>query len=163
MTTFKCTLWGSAIDSSTATNSGQPREQFDIVVTASNGYDKTNTTTPGVDPCTGFSKPPTSLNGTAVDAPGKCLGYKFFSGPFNPQVCNEYAAAQSKANAEQGVKQSVAMFNACYLHKNGAPFGTRCTLYDEHIDFATYATYGGGYDGGDSYEVKQSWAWAFEI
>lgn len=34
MTSFKCTLWGAIIDSSTATDTGQPREQFEIVVTA---------------------------------------------------------------------------------------------------------------------------------
>lgn len=37
MTSFRCALFGSNIDSSMATNTGQPREQFQIVITASNG------------------------------------------------------------------------------------------------------------------------------
>lgn len=35
MTSFKCTLWGSSIDSDDATNQGQYREEFDVVITAS--------------------------------------------------------------------------------------------------------------------------------
>lgn len=46
ITNFKCTLWDSVIDNTTATNAGQSRESFHVVATASNGYTKANTTTP---------------------------------------------------------------------------------------------------------------------
>ncbi|EME40725.1 hypothetical protein DOTSEDRAFT_157604 [Dothistroma septosporum NZE10] len=46
MTSYKCTLWGSHIDSSTATNTGYTTEQFQVVVTASDGYDKIDITIP---------------------------------------------------------------------------------------------------------------------
>ncbi|KAG9705828.1 hypothetical protein KCU73_g17846, partial [Aureobasidium melanogenum] len=46
ITNYKCTLWGSNLDASTATNQGGWREDFNVVVTASNGYDATNTTLP---------------------------------------------------------------------------------------------------------------------
>lgn len=46
MTSYKCTLFGSNIDASMATNNGQKREDFQIVITGSDGYDKTDKTPP---------------------------------------------------------------------------------------------------------------------
>merc|ERR1712072_742442 len=41
MTSFKCTLWGSNIEAEDATNKGGYREDFEVVISASNGYSKT--------------------------------------------------------------------------------------------------------------------------
>lgn len=40
MTTIKCTLWGSPVSPDYATNFGQWREQFHVVIAGSNGYFK---------------------------------------------------------------------------------------------------------------------------
>ncbi|KAF2723249.1 hypothetical protein K431DRAFT_283054 [Polychaeton citri CBS 116435] len=61
MTSFKCTLWGSNIDASLATNTGSMREDFEVVITASDGYDKTNVTVPE-PPC----PPPTTSSSTSI-------------------------------------------------------------------------------------------------
>lgn len=131
MTTFKCTLFGSNIDASMATNKGQKREDFEIVITASNGYDKTNQVTP--PDCTTpivtstavpTSKPssnpkppknpwkkPENCGKKGINAPKYHMGSKFFPGPFNPQVCSNYALLQNEVNAKAG-KSQCQMFNA---------------------------------------------------
>jgi hypothetical protein len=38
ITNFTCTLWGSVISATTATNTGECGEQFRVAITASNGY-----------------------------------------------------------------------------------------------------------------------------
>ena len=48
ITNYKCTLWGSSISAADATNTGQWRADFEVVIAGSNGYDKTNNTTPPV-------------------------------------------------------------------------------------------------------------------
>lgn len=151
MTSFKCTLWGSSIDESTATNTGETRSQFQVVITASNGYDKTNVTTPPAPPVVPNPKPK-DCKAKAIDAPQYWLGSKFFPGPFNPLVCGDYANKQSKANSDAGQKK-VSMYNAYYLHKNGKPHGTQCALYNSVLDPSKWATY----TGGDRYQCKQSW------
>lgn len=71
MTNFKCALWGDGIYNSTATNVGQTREDFEVVIVGSNAFVKNayfNTTTyqsgPPV-PSTSSSKGPSSVSGIA--------------------------------------------------------------------------------------------------
>jgi len=96
------------------------------------------------------------------------MGSKVFPGPFNPQVCADYAWAQSGANKAVAVlnKQKsftpCSYFNAAYYHKNGRPFGTYCTLYDQVLD-DSFNTYSGGRSGADSYECKQSWTYQLQV
>ena len=153
MTTFKCTLWGSNLDESTATNKGDKRVDFQVAITASNGYDKTDVVVPP-KPDNGWNAPK-DCKKKAVDAPQYWLGSKFFPGPFNPLVCSNYANKQSEANHGSG-DQKVKMFNAYYLHKNGKPWGTQCALYNSILE-DKWATYAGEQSGSDKYECKQSW------
>lgn len=37
---YKCTLWGTKIDAAVATNQGQYRENFEVVISGSNGFNK---------------------------------------------------------------------------------------------------------------------------
>ncbi|KAG9653022.1 hypothetical protein KCU64_g8177, partial [Aureobasidium melanogenum] len=160
ITNYKCTLWGSNLDASTATNQGGWREDFEVVVTASNGYDATNTTLPpnvidttnstssatsavssvlssatpvssssvssssssvsasssssvvkssstsssAVASATASSGPtwssPKTCGGKAINAPNYWMGSKFYPGPFNPQVCADYASYQHALNKQ---------------------------------------------------------------
>ncbi|KAM3413470.1 hypothetical protein BST61_g11592 [Cercospora zeina] len=263
MTSFRCSLFGSNIDSSMATNTGQKREQFQIVITASDGYDKTNVTIPptctapfssgpsstssgpsstpsgpgngpsgpgngsppppgngppppgngpagpGKGPGNGPS-PPSPGNGPAgpgngpsppnngpsppppkggpgngpsppnnqpppgshcwntpenchskgINAPKYHMGGKFFPGPFNPQVCSNYALLQNAINAQAG-KSQCQMFNAQYLHKNGWPFGTYCSLFSTYLNGNKWGSIGTTWSGKDQYECKQSWTYSF--
>ncbi|THY24572.1 hypothetical protein D6D01_05396 [Aureobasidium pullulans] len=168
MTSYRCTIWGSPLSASTATNSGGYRSQFQVAITASNGYDKTAGSTPSTPIGNSTNSSPWS-NGRncghkAINSPQNWMGSRFFLGPFNPQLCGNFAIAQNfqnKATAKSAGKnyyQPCNMFNAYYLHKNGLPWGTYCALYD--IDLVvSYATYAGATLVGDVFEVAQSFTW----
>jgi len=182
MTSFKCTLWGSSIDASDATNKGQNREEFDVVITASgkphdssshtshtlcsaiytnrppDGYDRTDVSVPPA-PQPNPPAPPKNCHGKGIDAPKYCMGNHFFPGPYNPHACYDYAVSLNNANSKAGLSQSCSFFNAYYLHKNGKPHGTYCNLYISALD-DSWATYTGGQWGGDEYECKQSWGFS---
>jgi hypothetical protein len=238
MTTFVCLLFGSQIDASMATNQGQWREDFHVVITGSDGYDKTNNTTPaqpsgpassssipatvasstatsaaassstlatttsaattpaggnGGSPVTtstaapattsaasstssaGWGKPtggyagpsypwgtPNNCHGKAVNAPDYHLGSHFFPGPFNPQVCSDFAFAQSAANALVVGGQKCKMMNAYYLHKNNKPYGTYCALFNSNLDVSFATTVGGSF-GADSFDITQSWTFSLAV
>ena len=161
MTTFKCTLWGSSIDASTATNKGETREQFQVVITGSDGYDRTDVATPSA-PQPNPPKPPKDCGNKGQDAPKYCIGKHFFPGPYNPHACYDYALSLNVANKNAGFGQQCSYFNAYYLFKNGKPHGTYCNLYNSEIDIG-FATYTGGVSGGDKYECKQSWGFSIAI
>jgi hypothetical protein len=213
ITNFKCTLWGSNLEAATATNQGGWRQDFQVVVVASNGYDATNVTMPSnvVDnscntasstaavlssataaaaststkasatsaaptggpaggPAGGSSVPvnvptwssPKTCGGKAINAPNYWFGSKFFPGPFNPQVCADFASFQHALNKRTAISAGKSYFTPCnsfnayYLHKNGIPHGTYCALYDASIP-TSYATYSGGYSGSNKYECRQSY------
>lgn len=154
MTVWKCTLWGSVIAASTTTNHGGWREDFNVVVTASNGWTLGNASIP--DTPAGWSAP-VDCYSEGIDAQSYSLGTQFFAGPFNPDVCNDYANQQQAANVQAGASQSVEMYNAYYLYKNGQPLGTQCNLYSAQLDPKVYATYSGDTVNGDVYTVYESW------
>ena len=189
ITNYKCTLWGSNLDASTATNQGGYREDFQVVVTGSNGYDSTNTTLPpkcvdtipsassvvsssAIASATASSGPiwssPKTCGGKAINAPNYWMGSKFYPGPFNPQVCADYASYQHILNKKAAIAAGKSSFTPCnsfnayYLHKNGVPHGTYCALYDASIS-TSYATYTGGWSGNDKYDCRQSYQYTRQI
>ncbi|KAG8628686.1 hypothetical protein KVT40_002551 [Elsinoe batatas] len=231
ITNYKCTLWGSALDASLATNKGQWRKDFEVVITGSNGYDKTNNTTPTCEvtstvpsstpssttaapstaaptttaiqttaaPTTGKLsttvksslttsvkttvkttaasnptspvpkwKPGKNCGGKAVNNPKRWMGSKVFPGPFNAQICGDYAIAQNAANKAAAIQAGLKTWtpckyvNAIYYHRNGIPYGTYCNLYDVAVD-SSFETYTGGWVGKDSYSCKQSWTFELDV
>jgi len=60
ITNYKCTLYGSAINSTMATNQGGYREQFQTVIVGSDGYVNT-----GIVPVVSVSTPPATASATA--------------------------------------------------------------------------------------------------
>ncbi|KAA8564047.1 hypothetical protein EYC84_012039 [Monilinia fructicola] len=134
ITNYKCTLWGSGVDSSSATNNGQWRDGFQVVITGSNGYEKE--VTPPAQP--GWQPPQQCGGGTKGHShPSTCLGQSFFPGPYNPALCAGYAVAQNKKNLSlvsswmQAIYKMTnyapyqcKFFNSYMLEKNGKPMGT---------------------------------------
>lgn len=159
ITNYKCALWGSGIDKAAATNDGQYRANFHVVIEASNGYDKTNNTTPA--PCPGWT-PPTHCGG-AISALIYFLIAEFFPGPFDPALCAAYAETQTsynRAHTDENGKYSPAnMFNAYTMHKNGVAQGTYCSLYSTVLD-KSHGTYTGGWVGNDFFGVQSSWTYS---
>ncbi|KAK5118848.1 hypothetical protein LTR62_000057 [Meristemomyces frigidus] len=163
ITNYKCSLWGASIDATSATNTGQGRLNFTTVVVASNGYDKTNHTTPVAPPA---YDPPKNCTGGAISAGGNYwLGSTFYPGPFNPTVCGIYAQAQVALNKQTAKAKGascytpVNMFNAYTIHKNGVAQGTYCSIFNTVLSPA-YSGFRGAWSGNEFFGVRQSWAFS---
>ncbi|WDK22908.1 hypothetical protein CGRA01v4_14199 [Colletotrichum graminicola] len=165
ITNYKCTLWGSGVDKAAATNFGQPRDGFQVVIAGSNGYEKTNNTTPVTPP--GWTKPQ-NCGGSIHNHPSTCLGQKFFPGPFDVNLCSSYAAAQNAQNSKFLGLASWAswfgysplkcnFFNAFMVKENGIPQGTYCSLFTQQYA-PSGATYQPGNSGGISWGFESSWS-----
>ena len=162
ITNYKCSLWGSNIDATSATNTGETREQFQVVITASNGYDKTNSTTPPTQP--GWNAP-TQCSGGAISSGGSYfMGSQFFPGPYNPQTCATYAQAQTALNKQTaqsaGLKTFTPcnMFNSYMAHEDGIPQGTYCQLFNTPLS-TRWASFLGGWTGSHYFSVKSSYTY----
>ncbi|KAK3110747.1 hypothetical protein LTR53_014658 [Teratosphaeriaceae sp. CCFEE 6253] len=164
ITNYKCSLWGSSIDATSATNGGGYREDFQVVIVGSNGYDKTNSTTP---PALPDYEPPTNCTG-AISAGGSYwLGSSFFPGPFNPSLCAIYAKAQTATNKQAALKKGASsytpanMLNAFMTKKNGVAQGTYCSLYNTVLD-KSWAGFKGGWSGANFIGVESSWTYSLK-
>ncbi|KAK2016214.1 hypothetical protein LZ32DRAFT_107879 [Colletotrichum eremochloae] len=164
ITNYKCTLWGSGVDKAAATNFGQTRDNFQVVIAGSNGYEKTNNTTPVTPP--GWTKPQ-GCGGVVHNHPSTCMGQSFFPGPFDVSVCAAYAASQNAKNAKSVGLASWAswfgysplkcnFFNAFMVKENGVAKGTYCSLFSQQYA-PSAASYTPGKVGGISWGVESSW------
>ena len=164
ITNYKCTLWGSGVEAASATNTGGFRGTFQVVVVGSDGYEKTNNTTPATP--SGWTKPQ-NCHGHAHRHPSTCVGTKFFPGPYNPGVCASYAKAQNKKNEDSDKWASWSkyfynplkcnFFNAYMLKQDGRALGTYCSLHAKQHEPAE-ASYNPGWTGGHYYGVESSWS-----
>jgi len=163
ITNYKCSLWGSSIDAASATNYGQMRDEFEVVIAGSNGYDKTNSTTPPSVPGWGS---PGNCSGGAISSGGSYwMGSNFYPGPFNPSLCTLYGQAQTSTNKQiaqqQGANSYVPcnMINAYMVHMNGVAQGTYCQLFDTVLD-SSWASFQGVWSGENYFSVQSSWTYA---
>ncbi|TDZ35751.1 hypothetical protein C8035_v007157 [Colletotrichum spinosum] len=168
ITNYKCTLWGSGVDKAAATNTGQGRSGFDVVITASNGYEKTNNTTPSTP--SGWNNPQ-NCNRGVHNHPSTCMGQQFFPGPFDVNVCATYAAAQNARNSRSSGIWSFAswfgysplkcnFFNAFMIKQNGVAKGTYCSLFTQQYPATgpLGANYHPGNAEGSSWGIESSWS-----
>lgn len=160
ITNYKCSLWGSSISAADATNLGGWRDEFQVVIAASNGYDKSNHTIPAAP--SGWGQP-SKCPGGAISAGGSYwLGSKFFPGPFNPNLCGVYGQAQAATNKKLAVEQGqhsytpCNMFNAYMVKKNGHPQGTYCSLFNTVLD-SSWASTQSVWSGSDRFDFESSW------
>ncbi|KAI4227046.1 MAG: hypothetical protein L6R36_002727 [Xanthoria steineri] len=170
ITNFKCTLWGATVSAAQATNKGQWRASFQIVITGSNAYNKVSP--PSAIACyTG----PAELGG-AMNAPynvqgqNTYMGYKFhaFSQTqgYDPSTCAVDCNAQTAYNkrhpAADGSYQTCVFFNAYVLSMNGVPQGLYCSMYTQ-VWAASYATNYGQYRDTDRYTVSRSYSYSLNL
>ena len=165
-TNFKCTLWGAPVSQAEATNQGQWRDSFQVVITGSNGYNKDSPP----PPINGFTGP--QELGGAINAPldknghNTYMGYQFFpfsqSQGYDPstcaQACNVQTAYNSRHPNTDGSYQTCVFFNAYVLSENSVPQGLYCSLYNETWA-PSYATNYGQYRGNDRYTVSRSYSY----
>ncbi|KAJ9666778.1 hypothetical protein H2201_003182 [Coniosporium apollinis] len=169
-TNFKCTLWGAPVSAEQATNKGEWRNQFQVVIAASNAYNKA-----APPPVLGGFNGPFQLGG-AINAPYAADGHNTFMGsryfPFfqdqgyTPSTCAEACVEQTAYNKRHprsdGTYQTCAFFNSYVLSKNGVPQSLSCSLYDQSWD-ASYGKNYGQHRGNDKYTVSQSYSYAVAV
>lgn len=147
-----CTFWGSALDASTATNTGQWRADFEVATAGSNGY-TSNKVGGKID---GWSDP-IDLKTATMAAPlydaaetWTYLGYKLFQdGPYDANLCAAACDAQTAYNIAHppasGYTPLCAAFNTYQLTvtdrktSKSSVVGQMCNMYTSAFD-ASYAT-----------------------
>ncbi|KAI5359075.1 hypothetical protein Slin15195_G067060 [Septoria linicola] len=158
-TYIRCALHGSVIDAKGATNSGQFREQFQVVIAGSNAYSK-----PGAPIDVPDYKPPQKCPDGGVGDKGKdwWIGDKFFPGAFNPDFCRIFAKVQTIKNiadAKAKGKKNYSpcnSFNAFEVFDSGKMVGTYCKLFTETLPIA-WADHKSENKLGKLWELKNSW------
>jgi len=161
---IKCVFWGGAVTAASATNNGQYREQFHVVIAGSNGYASNSVATPA-----GY-QPGIALGTSAINSPLDCNGAgnfmtaKYFtSGPFDVGRCAAACSAQSTYNRQyprrDGTFDTCQFFNTYILYNNSVPVGQTCALYNETWP-AAFATNNGQYRGNDKFTINYSWAFS---
>ncbi|PSN69230.1 hypothetical protein BS50DRAFT_599541 [Corynespora cassiicola Philippines] len=165
-TNVKCSLYGYPVAAGSATNTGQWRNQFHVVIAGSNGYSK-------MAPCpypgalTNFTGPSDYLHG-AINAPldngyDTYLGMRLFNdGPYDPSrcaaVCQATTAYDRATAGPDGKYKPCNFFNSYVLLKNDVPQGTYCSFYTRSWD-SSYAVNTGYWYGDDTYKVVGSFTY----
>ncbi|KAI6909135.1 hypothetical protein KC318_g4057 [Hortaea werneckii] len=140
---IKCVYWGGPVTEASATNVGQYRRDFHVVIAGSNGYVNKSIATPD-----GY-QPPVALGDAAINAPLDCNKKDTYMG-------SKYNLAHPPKN---GVAQTCQFFNTYILYKNSQSVGQYCSLYSETWP-ATFATNRGQWRGNDHYTIGQSFAFS---
>ncbi|KAH6643558.1 hypothetical protein C7974DRAFT_299922 [Boeremia exigua] len=166
---YKCSIWGQKVTKETATNTGEGRDDFTVVITGSNGYNKGTYTPPTPPSC---SKPQ-SCGNKIHDQPRYCMGQKTFPGPFDPSLCAAYAQKQNEVNRAKGLlgailsmlgmnKGGCVQFQAAYLEKSGKGFGTHCRLFTKKFTPAQ-ATLDISVGGTSGWGCQKSYTWDVDV
>lgn len=162
-TTIKCAIWSTPLDPTSATNTGQWRANFQVVIAASNAY----SLLPIVGG-TGFTTP-IALPDAAIISPMDCNGQNSYMGyvtvgeanaTFDTTLClaaceaaNVYALAHPPTS---GAPQLCRFWNTYLLMRNGTSTGQTCAMYSQSWN-ASYATNFGQYRGFEKYTISQSY------
>lgn len=134
---IKCVYWAGPLSADTATNTGQYRRDFQVVIAGSNGYTSTSISSPS-----GYTGPVTLID-AAINAPVDCngantyLGLKTFPATdvFDTTRCAAACSEQSAYNLAHPPKkrkpQTCQFFNTYVQYRNGVSEGQFCALYSE--------------------------------
>ncbi|KAK5707657.1 hypothetical protein LTR97_000195 [Elasticomyces elasticus] len=163
-TVIKCVYYGGPISAQSATNVGQWRYDFHVVIAGSNAYVNKSIATPA-----GYTGP-TPLGNAAINAPLDCnkrdtyMGVKIFtSGPFDAGLCAAACSSQSKYNLAHPPKdkkaQTCQFFNTYVLYNGTQSVGQYCSLYNETWP-ASYATNVGQWRGPNHYTIGYSYSFS---
>ncbi|PNS19017.1 hypothetical protein CAC42_6112 [Sphaceloma murrayae] len=165
VTRIKCALWGGPAPPSSATNAGQWRADFQLVIAGSNGYQKTSIATPD-----GFA-PGTFFKDAAIDAPSDefgadtYVGEASFSGPYDVALCAEACRLKTAYNLAhppvRGEVRTCRFFNTylVYVNRTSNVQGQYCAMYSKGWS-GMWATNKGQYRGAEKYGVMFSYGFA---
>ncbi|KAF1945012.1 hypothetical protein EJ02DRAFT_65610 [Clathrospora elynae] len=166
ITNVKCSIYGYPVAAKSATNQGQYRQDFQVVITGSNGYSKLDgSMCNGAPSVSDFNAPtnlPAAINAPLVQKDGKdydtYTGMRLFNNnPYDPSLCAAACGSQTEFDKNHlvdanGEYKPCNFFTSYILTKNGVPLGTYCALYTQtwETDYAVNTGY--NYDD-DVYSV----------
>lgn len=185
---FKCSIFAGGVYAAAATNEGQYRDEYEVVITASNGYMVGNTTyaagtttttsndsvastaitTRGgggdsTQPClpNGASQPQ-SCWGKTHNHPDTIIKEAFFPGPFSIDVCIALAVSQSELNLAADVNVTAAFINAALVVRDGVAWGTFCGAFTQVYD-GSDCNWAPGTSSGHDWSVQDSWGVEIDV
>lgn len=160
----KCVYYGGPVTQASATNNGQWRDDFHVVIAGSNGYVNNSIETPA-----GYQSAVALGNG-AIQAPSDCngagtyMGVKIFtSGPFDASLCAAACSATSDYDRRHppasGIPQTCQFFNTYVLYNGTQAVGQYCAMYNDTWP-AAFATNVGQWRGNDHFSIGYSYAFS---
>lgn len=163
-TNVKCSLWGTTITSASATNVGQYRAGFQVVIAGSNGYNKLPPPPPAQP---GFNGPIPLSGAITVNAlpdPSTYIGVKFQAGTslnttFCATECTANTAYDRAHPKSDGSYAPCNFFNAWLGLLAGVPDGTHCAEFTQPWG-KPYDTNMGQYQGNAFLNVTQSFGYS---
>ncbi|KAI4757855.1 hypothetical protein E4T51_09096 [Aureobasidium sp. EXF-12344] len=155
---IKCALYSMYQTEATATNKGQWRGSFQVLVTGSNGYNKA----PNSNAPAGYSMQslPNAVNAPLFDSQGQGRFIQpVYLDTYSTELCAAACDKQTqwdKSQSSDGCNYKTCVYANLYiLSKNGAPQTVVCALYTEATD-SSYAVNSGYNYGSDFYQVSNS-------
>jgi hypothetical protein len=155
---IKCSLYSMPQTNCTATNKGQWRGSFHVLVTGSNGYNKA--AAPKTPAGYSLATLPGAVNAPVYDSVGQ---WRFiqpvYLNSYDPALCAaacDKQTAWDKSQATDDCNYKTCVYANMYiLSQNGIPKTVVCALYTEATD-ASYADNYGYSTDTDTYQVSNS-------
>jgi len=159
-TNIKCTLWGVPTSKAGATNFGQYREQFQVVIAGSNGY---NLVSPVAASLNLFN--PADTLSAAINNAATYVGSTYYNQPYDPSVCASVCKTLTATNRAAAQAQGLTTYTPCnyfnsfVLAQNNAATGMYCMFHNAPVP-KSQATNNGGSNAGVTYSFSNSLGYA---
>ncbi|KAL1311455.1 hypothetical protein AAFC00_004400 [Neodothiora populina] len=158
-TNYGCTLWGVPVTASQATNVGQWRASFKVLIAASNAYNK-DAVPPTIANFTGPTRLPAAIDAVYLNGYITYMGFYYFpfsqNSSYNPALCAAACSQQTAFDMTQpdpaGYFMACNSFVAYITSKNGVPQGLYCANYN-YTWGPSFATNYGREANGDRYTI----------
>jgi hypothetical protein len=156
-TVIKCSFWGVPTEKQVATNVGQLRNNYHIVIAGSNAYKRISPP----KPLTGYQT--TALPGCAIqETCGSYLTVKTFSDglPYDHTRCAAACNAITLESLNAKKPERTCQYFTSYMQmKNGAPQFQACAIYSATWD-PSYCKNSGYTSGGNVYTIDLSYSFS---
>lgn len=159
-TAIKCSLWGVPASKASASNMGQYRDQFQVVIAGSNGYTLTNPIAASIPQ---FN--PADVLAGAINNAATYIGSEYYSQPYDSSVCAAVCQATTAKNRAATLAQGGGSYTPCnyynsfVLSQNGAATGMYCAFHNAAVP-ASAAGGAGVSNGGVAYAFSNSLGYA---
>ncbi|GAB7363785.1 hypothetical protein MBLNU230_g4353t1 [Neophaeotheca triangularis] len=169
VTNIRCVYWGGPVSEANCNNYGETRENFQVVIAGSNGYQNQALVEPSGSP-EDFTAPQ-SLDNKAIHAPYDVYGFNSFlgetifgEGPFDINLCAKACEMKTQYNREHppadgGPVLTCNFFNTylVYINTIDNVKGQYCAMYTEAWG-PEWATNEGQYSGDDHFLITMSYS-----